>query len=199
MTLENKFTPEQERAFWNARANDWNIHSEIDEEYLGFVQSALLPLLISVPKGGAILDIAAGANNAAYYPVGFNMGDVTAMDFSRKMLALNPSGHKILRNADEKFPFPDNAYDRVISVFGMRYFQNPESILKECIRVVERGKWVAIVDFDTAYIPLEKHKFNAGEMAKFIMHLGHHAEYEELNNPVDHDPRLQLLVVRKLF
>ncbi len=186
------------RIFWDLRAKDWYSHDVISTDYLIKVKNSLASYIRNIPFQGTVLDIAAGANNAVYYPDGFDMTNVTALDIAPKMLALNPSGHKILANVEHGLQLADNLFNRVVSVFGMRYFKNHEEVLLEAVRVTSPGGWVVFVDFDMSYISIEVNEFNAGLLAKFANSFGLKTVQEILHKPINiFDVQLDLLAVQK--
>jgi ubiquinone/menaquinone biosynthesis C-methylase UbiE len=92
----------------------------VDRQTVVLVQDALQPYLSPLGPEQAVLDLAAGAD-AVYYPPGFDMSRVTALDASSVALSLNPSGHKDQADFRAPLNYPDNTFGLVVCAFGVRY------------------------------------------------------------------------------
>lgn len=66
--------------------------------------------------------------------------DITGIDISDGMLAQN--SHQWIKSSVESMPFPDNHFDFVVCRSLLHHLDNPESGLKEMVRVLKPGgKW----------------------------------------------------------
>src|SRR5215469_396650 len=71
---------------------------------------------------------------------------VSGLDFSAAMLAVARATHPALHFAEgdaEAMPFPDAAFDAVVSNFGVHHVPRPERALAEALRVLRPGGRVA--------------------------------------------------------
>ena len=116
------------------------------------IEKANLP-----PTGGLLLDLGAGTGDLGL-EVSRNLPGTTSIeaDFTIEMMLVGRCrpGTKILQwsVADAlSLPFPDNAFDAVVSGFLLRNVQNLPSSLKEQYRVIKPGG--RIVSLDTTRPP----------------------------------------------
>jgi len=102
-----------------------------------------------VGTGDAVLDIATGTGvlaRRALDRVG-PAGHVAGLDASAGMLtvAREIEGDVAWKlGAAEKLDFADTSFDRVVSQFGMMFFDNPAAAASEMLRVLKPGGGVAI-------------------------------------------------------
>lgn len=185
--------------YWDSRAQAWYAHEPLgDKGIITLIQKQLWPFLNYLDKRNSVLDIAAGANNAVYYPTGFDMLVVTALDASPEALKLNPSGHKKLADARMPLEYPDDSFDAVISVFGMRYFENQEAVILEALRVLKPGMWAIFVDLRNNGHPLSVREFKSEELKAFLIARGFRGIQREILRPeTGFNDQLELLFVRK--
>ena len=124
------------------------------DSLLGQVTRSYLPALLQAAhlhSGQTVLDIATGtgaAAEAAAATVGPS-GSVIAGDVSPDMLAIarqNLRGLPItlLPLDAQELPFPDGSFDTVLCQLGLMFFQDPESALKEFLRVLRPGGYAAV-------------------------------------------------------
>ncbi|MGC8824002.1 MAG: bifunctional demethylmenaquinone methyltransferase/2-methoxy-6-polyprenyl-1,4-benzoquinol methylase UbiE [Bacteroidales bacterium] len=118
---------------------------------------------LSLEASATLLDVATGTADVAImaarqYPA----ISVVGIDISEKMLDIGKQ--KILRKklsqqislqlADsEQMPFADNAFDAVISAFGVRNFENLEKGLAEMFRVLKPHGKAVILEFSQPTAP----------------------------------------------
>lgn len=159
------------RKQWEPHAKWWYRHITMKDYDVRRMQNALLPYVLQLQDDDQIIEIAAGANNAVYYPEGFNMQRVTAIDGSKPALELNPSGKKIHADIRDKLPLADSSYNLGVCIFGMRYLENQEEVIQELLRVVKRGSWVYLADFVEGDRRSVRH-FNVEELIDFMKETG---------------------------
>lgn len=149
---------------WNQEAPNWSTYEIFGRADISRIRRQMLPIIEKLPKRASIIDLAAGGNNQVYYPPEFNMGRVTAVDISPKLLKINPSGKKI--EADIRYPLklPDSSFDVAICIFAMRYIENQEQVLQEIARIVKNNGLGLIFDY-SKFSPLGPVLFNARELA----------------------------------
>lgn len=88
-------------------------------------------------KSDKILDVGCGTGLISQLFPNF---DVTGIDISDGMLALNP--HKWIKAPAEAIPFPDNHFDHVVCRSLLHHLEVPEQGLAEMFRVLKPGgKW----------------------------------------------------------
>ena len=88
-----------------------------------------------------VLDVGSGNGFFGYYFSKFC--DVTALDYSKHMLLMNPLD-KVIQADAENLPFDDNVFDVVFISELLHHVQNPEEILRECKRVSK--KFVVLIE-----------------------------------------------------
>lgn len=99
--------------------------------------------LLPAPAGRKALDVpcGAGALSARLAASGLK---VTSVDIE----AVEPFRHdpkqRVLANANQGLPFPDQEYDLVVSVEGIEHLENPSAFLRECARVTRHDGLVII-------------------------------------------------------
>ncbi|MBI1982562.1 MAG: methyltransferase domain-containing protein [Candidatus Levybacteria bacterium] len=137
------------QAYWEPRAPEWYRHESAAIYFIDLVKQALSLHLLSLPPDGRILDVASGANPFAYFPRELRTR-MHAIDVSNTALALNGITKKSLADARNSFPFRDDSFILVTSIFGMRYFENQKEVISEMLRVLLSGGRLVIIDFQGA-------------------------------------------------
>jgi len=132
---------------WRLSALDWFTHDVMYDSDVLLVKNALFPYLENIPNGEEILELAAGPSNHLYYPNNYPMKQVTAVDASRLHLWLNISGRKIHADARKPLDLPDSMFGLGLCLFGMRYFENQEEVIKNMLTKIKNGSWLVIIDF----------------------------------------------------
>ena len=152
------------REQWQTAAEAWHRWHPTLNTWLGPATNLMLDMA-QVEEGHRILDVAAGAGeqsiNAAVR-VGPN-GHVLATDLAPKILefALELAEQKGLSNIEvkemdgEDLTVPDNSFDVVISRVGLIFFPDQKKALKEMMRVLKPGGYIAAIVYST----VDKNKF----------------------------------------
>ena len=102
-----------------------------------------------VTEGSRVLDVACGTGvlaRHAYQVVG-DVGKVTGLDPAPGMIAAAreiESGIEWRLGSAEDLPFDDEAFDRVISQFGMMFFSDRDAAAREMFRVLAPGGRLAV-------------------------------------------------------
>lgn len=91
---------------------------------------------------GRVLDLGAGTG-AALSDLGTT--EVIALDPSPEMLALNPTGMRVV-GVGERLPFADGVFDSVFSAYVFRNLDSVPSTLAEITRVLRVGGTAGVVD-----------------------------------------------------
>ena len=166
--MEKVFQPEHykttTREQWQTAAEAWHRWHPTLKAWLGPATDLMLDMA-QVKAGHRVLDIAAGAGEqtiTAAEKVGPN-GYVLATDLAPKILefALKLAKDKGLSNIEikemdgENLTLPDNSFDTIISRVGLIFFPDQQKALKEMLRVVKPGGFVAAIVYST----VDKNKF----------------------------------------
>jgi len=166
--MEKVFNPKHykstTREQWQTAAEAWHRWNPTLKTWLGPATELMLDMA-QVKKGYRILDIAAGAGEqsiTAAERVGA-YGFVLATDLAPKILeyALELAKEKGIHNMEvkemdgENLTVPDNSFDTVISRVGLIFFPDQQKALKEMLRVLKPGGFVAAI----VYSSVEKNKF----------------------------------------
>ena len=109
---------------------------------------------VSVKAGGRVLDVACGTGVLAREAAGRVGADgfVAGVDPGPGMLAV---AKRLLPTVEwrqgtaESLPYPDHAFDTVVSQFGLMFFTDRSEALREMLRVVAPGGSVAVAVWDT--------------------------------------------------
>ena len=128
-----------ERKLFDRWANDYDdyVRKRHEEAY-----KEIERLLEKLEWKGKILDIGAGTGRITNYLIKLG-ADVTALDFSARMLHKNPSKQKIC--ADAHFlPFHKNTFEITFAENTLRYIRKWRKVIQEMVRVAERS--VVIVE-----------------------------------------------------
>jgi ubiquinone/menaquinone biosynthesis C-methylase UbiE len=99
----------------------------------------------TVGPGAAVLDLCCGTGQLADRAAARG-AMARGLDFSPAMLAAARSAHPGLRFTEgdaEAIPFPDAAFDAVVSSFGVHHVPRPDKALAEAFRVLRPGGRVA--------------------------------------------------------
>jgi ubiquinone/menaquinone biosynthesis C-methylase UbiE len=152
------------REQWQTAAEAWHNWHPTLNAWLGPATDLMLDMA-NVNEGHRILDVAAGAGEqsvTAAKRVGPN-GYVLATDLAPNILeyALLLASEKGLNNIEikemdgENLTVPDNSFDTVISRVGLIFFPDQQKALREMMRVVKPGGFVAAIVYST----VDKNKF----------------------------------------
>jgi len=156
------FNPEQykttTREQWQTAAEAWHRWHPTLKSWLGPATDLMLDMA-QVKEGHRILDVAAGAGEqsiTAAEKVGPN-GYVLATDLAPKILdyALELADQKGINNIEvkemdgENLTVPDNSFDTIISRVGLIFFPDQQKALREKLRVLKPGGYVAAIVYST--------------------------------------------------
>src|SRR5688572_25313586 len=103
----------------------------------------------AIRPGQRVLDVACGTGVLTRAAAGLAgpTGAVTGLDLSPRMLAVAESLSPNLtwrQGSADALPFPDETYDAVVSQFGLMFFPDPPSALREMMRVLVPGGRLAV-------------------------------------------------------
>lgn len=136
--------------------HSWHTTSDAATIYQDQVVPALMeewaPRVVAaadIRPGQRVLDVACGTGvlaRAAAIRTGLG-GAVTGLDLSPRMLAIARRLSPTLdwqEGAAEALPFPDDAFDVVVSQFGLMFVPEPSVALREMFRVLTPGGRLAV-------------------------------------------------------
>jgi SAM-dependent methyltransferase len=143
---------EFERRGWS----DAEISAEYHARFAALTTQSVAPLLdaVGVARDQRLLDVATGAGYVAAAATERGARAV-GIDFSASQVALAKRHYPALefRQGDAgALPFPDGAFDAVVSNFGMPHFPDGDAFLGEAYRVLRRGGRIAF----SAWTPPEE-------------------------------------------
>jgi ubiquinone/menaquinone biosynthesis C-methylase UbiE len=127
-----------------------------EEFYLPALFEAWSPLVVDaakIQKGHRVIDVACGTGVLAI-SVSDHIGpegSVVGIDINEGMLNIAKSKTALIdwRNAPaESLPFEDASFNCAISQFGLMYFKNRETALREMIRVLQSEGSLVVVVWD---------------------------------------------------
>lgn len=106
-----------------------------------------------VEPGHSVLDVACGtgALACAVAPIAGSEGRVVGLDVNPEMLAVarsKPAPVEWIEGRAEALPFDDASFDRVVSQFGLMFFDDPGKALAEMMRVLRPGGRMAVAVCD---------------------------------------------------
>jgi SAM-dependent methyltransferase len=108
---------------------------------------------LAIPPGARVLDVACGSGNLAV-PAARGGARVTGVDIATNLLEeararAEAEGLSIqLDDGDaEQLPYADEAFDVVVSMFGVMFAPRPEVAAGELVRVCRRGGRIALANW----------------------------------------------------
>lgn len=108
---------------------------------------------LDLPAGAAVLDVACGTGNVAL-PLARRGGRVTGVDIAPNLLeqarqraAAEGLDIRFEEGDAEQLPYPDSAFDAVVTMFGAMFAPQPERVVAECARVLKPGGLLAMANF----------------------------------------------------
>ena len=149
---------------WQAAAEAWYRWSPTLNQWLGKATDRMLEMA-SISNGHKVLDIAAGAGEQSITaakkvgPTGYVLAtDISAniLEFAGQMAEQAGVNNIETRVMDgENLSLENDSFDAVISRVGLIYFPDQQKALKEMLRVLKPGGFVAAIVYSTP----EKNKF----------------------------------------
>ena len=138
---------------WSGSAPYWEKHGEIIRQMFAPITQALVEDA-QIGRQHAVLDIATGAGEPALSVAALvgPEGKVFGIDPVPEMVAgARRAADRIgLKNAQfdvasaDHLPFPADAFDAVISRFGVMFFPSPVDAVREMLRVLKPGRKLAL-------------------------------------------------------
>jgi SAM-dependent methyltransferase len=107
-----------------------------------------------ISQGQRVLDVACGTGVlacAAFDRAGAS-GEVAGLDPNEDMLAVARRKNARIEWRDgraESLPFPDESFDAVVSQFGLMFFDDQRTALREMMRVLKPGGRMAVAVWDS--------------------------------------------------
>ena len=90
---------------------------------------------IKPQKKTTLLDVGCGNGFFTYHFA--KLYDVTGLDFSKRMLKINPH-HKLVHGDAENLPFDNNSFDIAFCSDLLHHLENPERAIKEMKRIAKK-------------------------------------------------------------
>jgi SAM-dependent methyltransferase len=138
---------------WSESAPYWEKHREIIREMFAPITQALIEDAKIISRQ-AVLDVATGPGEPALSLAKLvgPEGKVIGVDAVPEMVeaARREANRRGFQNANfdvafaDNLPFPENAFDAVISRFGVMFFPSPVDCVREMLRVIKPGGRIAM-------------------------------------------------------
>jgi hypothetical protein len=155
---------------WNQEANLWSEHRVFDSWVVTKVRSALEPHLAALDPGKDVLEINCGANNLVYYPPDLNPWRIWPLDVSPEMITLNPCPLAAIWDVRKgPLPFHPSLFGLATSIFGMRYYENQESVALNTLDAISPGGKAVFIDFAEAQHELAVRRFDPHQLSKSLL------------------------------
>ena len=164
-TVDDKEKAGHVRGVFDSVASKYDIMNDLMSAGLHRIWKAYTLQVANLKEGDQVLDIAGGTGDLALAfakKVG-STGRVVHTDINLAMLS---TGRDRLVNAGlvlptlvcdaEKLPFPDQQFDLVSVVFGLRNMTHKDLALQEMCRVLKPGGKLLVLEFSKVAKPLEK-------------------------------------------
>ena len=111
---------------------------------------------LAIPPGSCVLDVATGTGNLAI-PLARQGAVVTGVDIAPNLLVqarerAATEGLTITFDEGdaEQLPYPDSAFDAVVTIFGAMFAPRPELVASELARVLKPGGRLAMANWNPA-------------------------------------------------
>ncbi len=183
----------------NASSHEEQVNRQFGQSASAYLTSAAhaqgadlqkLPLLLQGQREASVLDIGCGAGHVSF-AVAPQVAQVTAYDLSQQMLdvvaqeAARRGLHNVAtrQGVAESLPFPDAAFDHVLTRFSAHHWSDLPASLKEIRRIMKPGKpggrFIAI-DVMAPAQPLFDTHLQCVELLRDVSHVRNysHAEWE---------------------
>jgi ubiquinone/menaquinone biosynthesis C-methylase UbiE len=141
-------------AAWETSSKYWNKHQAAIEKMFAPLTRALVTAA-NIQPGKSLLDIGGGSGEPSLTlsTIVGSSGRVTYTDPAAGMVkaALDEAERRGLSNITfhqspaERLPFPDNTFDAVVGRLSAMFFVDPESALREVLRVTKTGGRIAFL------------------------------------------------------
>jgi len=134
----------------------FNFLAPIYDRVIPLYNIDVLVKFIDLPINGWILDAGGGTGRVAKELVEY-AGQVFIADLSKNMLdEANKKGNLcVVQSHTEKFPFPDDSFERVIMIDAMHHVCDHQDTASEMWRVVKRGGKIIIEEPDIRKISVK--------------------------------------------
>ena len=152
MTTQEEKIREQQRDTWNKFSDGWKKHDKLVIDWLRPVGERLIAEA-QIRSGYLVLDAATGTGEPGLTVAGrVGAGKVIGSDVAADMLKIAESkahsagirNYEVKACNDSALPFPSDYFDAAVCRFGVMYFPDPAVSVKELVRVVKRGRKVAL-------------------------------------------------------
>lgn len=129
-------------------------------------------------KSPTVLDLGCGAGHISFSVAPFS-ASVTAYDLSAKMLAVvsdsakqrNHQNIEVRQGPAEKLPFPDEAFDVVVTRFSAHHWADVPAAMKEVHRVLRPDGVAVVIDIIAPENPLHDTTLQAIELLRDASHV----------------------------
>ena len=145
--MTHKMANEEQFEFWNEGIGQWWVEEDDSmNERLSILTKELF-LRLNINRGDKILDIGCGGGQTSFEAseiVGEN-GYVVGADISKILLDLAKSKYANTKNLEFKlcdvqnYEFRENSFNKVISRFGVMFFENPIEAFKNIYNAIQEG------------------------------------------------------------
>lgn len=130
-----------------------------DRRWSAYIEATLHETMLRLPlrRGNRLLDVGCGT--------GVLLERVRALDLRLRAMGADPSSEMLdvarrrlaragllTRSLAEALPFPDEAFDVVVSTSALHYFSDPAKALEEMGRVLRPGGRLVITDWCADYL-----------------------------------------------
>jgi ubiquinone/menaquinone biosynthesis C-methylase UbiE len=131
-----------QKEYWERDSID-NRKKPTDEVIKTYVSSKIKEIrkIVNINNKTKILDVGSGNGYFSYYFE--KIADTTGIDYSEKMIKLNPIKKKFVMDANN-LKFKDNSFDVVFCHALLHHIENPINVLKEMQRVSK--EYVIIIE-----------------------------------------------------
>lgn len=143
---------EQQRNVWNTFSGGWKKQDDFVFEWLRTVGAKLIEQA-GVQDGHVVLDAATGTGEPGLSAAALvNSGRVIGTDISEQMVAIASAKARDKRISnyearvinESALPFNDGYFDAITCRFGVMYFPEPATGVRELTRVLKTGRRIAL-------------------------------------------------------